>query len=100
MPGRSEATIRSELGALRRPQVVLTLLVATVGFGGMFAMYSYIAPTVTDEAGRPAGFVPVVLLAFGAGGVAGDGARRPARRPGAVPVAGGARRPPSGCCSR
>ena len=71
VPARSEATIRSELGALRRPQVVLTLLVATVGFGGMFAMYSYIAPTVTDEAGRPAGFVPVVLLAFGAGGVLG-----------------------------
>ena len=71
IPGRSEATIRSELGALRRPQVVLTLLVATVGFGGMFAMYSYIAPTVTDEAGTSAGFVPVVLLAFGVGGVLG-----------------------------
>ncbi|GAB4080989.1 MFS transporter [Modestobacter muralis] len=71
IPGRSEATIRSELGALRRPQVVLTLLVATVGFGGMFAMYSYIAPTVTDEAGTSAGFVPVVLLAFGLGGVLG-----------------------------
>ena len=70
-PGRAEATIRSELGALRRPQVVLTLLVATVGFGGMFAMYSYIAPIVTDEARRPAGFVPIVLLAFGSGGVLG-----------------------------
>jgi len=34
-------------------------------------MYSYIAPTVTDEAGRPAGFVPVVLFAFGVGGVLG-----------------------------
>ena len=71
VPGRAEATVRSELGALRRPQVVLTLLVATVGFGGMFAMYSYIAPTVTGEAGRPAAFVPVVLLAFGVGGVIG-----------------------------
>jgi len=69
--GRAEATLRSELGALRRPQVVLTVLVATVGFGGLFAMYSYIAPIVTDEAGMPAGFVPVVLLAFGAGGVVG-----------------------------
>ena len=71
VPGRAEATIRSELGALKRPQVVLTLLVATVGFGGMFAMYSYIAPTVTDEAHTSAGFVPVVLLAFGLGGVLG-----------------------------
>jgi MFS transporter, DHA1 family, inner membrane transport protein len=71
VPGRSTATVRSELGALKRPQVVLTLLVATVGFGGMFAMYSYIAPTVTEEAGRSAAFVPVVLLAFGLGGVLG-----------------------------
>ncbi len=71
VPGRSEASIRSELGALKRPQVILTLGVATVGFGGMFAMYSYIAPIVTEVAGRPASFVPVVLLAFGVGGVLG-----------------------------
>ena len=64
---RTEATIRSELGALRRPQVLLTLLAGVVGFGGMFALYSYIAPLVTDVAGASAGFVPVVLLVFGAG---------------------------------
>ncbi|WP_448615127.1 MFS transporter [Modestobacter sp. URMC 112] len=70
-PGRPSASVRTELGALRRPQVLLTLLAGVVGFGGMFAMYSYIAPIVTDVTGRPAGFVPVVLLAFGLGGVAG-----------------------------
>ena len=43
--------MRGELGALRRPQVLLTLLVGVVGFGGMFALYSYIAPVVTDVAG-------------------------------------------------
>ena len=70
-PGRSEATIRSELGALRRPQVVLTLAFGVVGFGGMFALYSYIAPLVTDVAGASAGFIPVVLLVFGSGMIAG-----------------------------
>ena len=65
------AGMRTELGALRRPQVLLTLLTGVVGFGGMFAMYSYIAPTVTDVAGASPAFVPVVLLAFGVGGVAG-----------------------------
>lgn len=65
------AGVRTELGALRRPQVLLTLLIGVVGFGGMFAMYSYIAPTVTDVAGASPAFVPVVLLAFGIGGVAG-----------------------------
>src|SRR6476469_6368132 len=70
-PGRSEATVRGELGALRRPQVLLTLLVGIVGFGGMFALYSYIAPVVTDVAGLSRGTVPIVLLVYGAGGVVG-----------------------------
>jgi DHA1 family inner membrane transport protein len=71
VPGRAEATIRSELGALRRPQVILTLLFGIVGFGGMFALYSYIAPLFTEVAGSSAGFVPVGLLIFGAGMVVG-----------------------------
>ncbi|WP_089306751.1 MFS transporter [Geodermatophilus pulveris] len=70
-PGRSEVTVATELAALRRPQVLLTLLVATVGFGGMFAVYSYIAPLTTEEAGLPRGAVPWVLLVFGVGGVLG-----------------------------
>ncbi|HEY0538253.1 MAG TPA: MFS transporter [Actinoallomurus sp.] len=70
-PASPGAGVRTELGALRRPQVLLTLLTGVVGFGGMFAMYSYIAPTVTEVAGASSGFVPVVLLAFGVGGVAG-----------------------------
>src|SRR3954465_15935029 len=69
--GRPGATIRGELGALRRPQVILTLLVGIVGFGGMFALYSYIAPVATDVAGLSRGTVPVVLLVYGAGGIVG-----------------------------
>jgi DHA1 family inner membrane transport protein len=70
-PGRSEATVRGELGALKRPQVLLTLLVGVVGFGGVFALYSYIAPVVTDVTGLSRGTVPLVLLAYGAGGIVG-----------------------------
>jgi MFS transporter, DHA1 family, inner membrane transport protein len=70
-PGRREATVRGELRALRRPQVLLTLVVGIVGFGGMFALYSYIAPVITDVAGLSRGTVPAVLLVYGAGGVIG-----------------------------
>ncbi len=70
-PQPADAGIRSELGALRRPQVLLTLVVSTVGFGGMFAVYSYIAPITTDLAGLGRGTVPAVLLAFGVGGFLG-----------------------------
>ncbi|MGY1732847.1 MFS transporter [Geodermatophilus sp. SYSU D01045] len=70
-PGSQEASVRAELGALRRPQVLLTLAVATVGFGGMFAVYSYVAPLTTEVTGLSRGVVPWVLLAFGIGGVVG-----------------------------
>jgi DHA1 family inner membrane transport protein len=70
-PGRPEATVLGELSALRRPQVLLTLLVGVVGFGGTFAMYSYIAPVVTEVAGLSRGTVPLLLLVWGAGGIAG-----------------------------
>jgi DHA1 family inner membrane transport protein len=70
-PGRPEATVRAELGALRRPQVLLTLLIGVVGFGGVFALYSYIAPVATEVAGLSRGTVPIVLLVYGAGGVVG-----------------------------
>jgi DHA1 family inner membrane transport protein len=70
-PGRPDATVRGELDALRRPQVLLTLLVGVVGFGGMFALYSYIAPVATDVAGLARGDVPWVLLAYGVGGLVG-----------------------------
>lgn len=62
----------TELGALRRPQVLLTLLVGAIGFGGMFAVYTYIATTLTDVAGLRAGAVPLVLMLFGVGMVIGN----------------------------
>ena len=66
-----DATGRNELRAFRDPQVLLTLLAGAIGFGGMFAMYTYIAPTVTDVAGLSEGRVPLYLLAFGIGMVVG-----------------------------
>ena len=72
LPGDRTRTVRSELGALTRTQVWLTLGVGAIGFGGMFAMYSYIAPTVTDVTGLPTRAVPVFLLVFGVGGLVGN----------------------------
>jgi DHA1 family inner membrane transport protein len=58
---------RQELGALRRPQVWLTLLVGAAGFGGFFAVYSYISPTLTEVSGFSESGVPVALALFGIG---------------------------------
>ena len=70
-PGNPEATGRRELSAFAKPQVWLTLLAGAIGFGGMFAVYSYIAPIVTDVGGLSESAVPVFLLVFGLGMVAG-----------------------------
>src|SRR5690606_6518514 len=67
VPGDAGASGRRELTALARPQVWLTLLAGAVGFGGMFAVYSYIAPTLTEVGGLREGAVPWFLLAFGLG---------------------------------
>ena len=70
-PGDGEASGRRELAAFKVPQVWLTLLAGAIGFGGMFAVYSYIAPVVTDVAGLGERSVPIYLLSFGLGMVAG-----------------------------
>ncbi|QDO86993.1 MFS transporter [Ornithinimicrobium ciconiae] len=71
-PGNPEASGRKELAALCNPQLWLTLAIASVGFGGMFAMYSYIAPTVTEVTGLGEAAIPWFLLAYGLGGVFGS----------------------------
>jgi len=62
----------TELGALRRPQVLLTVAVGAVGFGGMFAVYTYVNTTLTDVAGLSQSLVPVVLMLYGVGMVLGN----------------------------
>ncbi|MBX7434107.1 MFS transporter [Mycobacterium sp. Y57] len=62
----------TELGALRRAQVWLAVLVGMIGFGGMFAVYTYISTTMTDVAGLPRALVPLALMVFGAGMVVGN----------------------------
>jgi len=70
-PGNPQATVRAELTALRRPQVLYAVAAGMVGFGGLFAMYTYINPIVTDVTGLSVGAVPGFLFAFGVGSVSG-----------------------------
>ncbi|MDR6212353.1 MFS transporter [Paracidovorax wautersii] len=72
MPADAGASPLRELGALRRKQVWLTLGIGAIGFGGMFSVFSYIKPTLTEVAGLPLAGVPFVLALFGLGMVAGN----------------------------
>ncbi|MFF0817529.1 MFS transporter [Rhodococcus sp. NPDC003318] len=62
----------TELGALGRVQVWMTLIMGTVGFGGMFAVYSYITTTLTDVTVLARSLVPLALMLYGLGMVAGN----------------------------
>ncbi|MGH3588070.1 MAG: MFS transporter, partial [Pseudonocardia sp.] len=45
----------------------ISFAAGAIGFGGLFAVYTYIAPTVTRVAGMSEGAVPWVLAVFGVG---------------------------------
>lgn len=67
-----DASIRRELGALKRLQVWLAILIGIVGFGGFFATYTYIAHTMTQVAGIQESHIPLVVALYGLGMVAGN----------------------------
>jgi DHA1 family inner membrane transport protein len=56
-----------ELSALTNRQIWLTLSIGAIGFGGMFAIYTYMASTLTEVTGVSAKAVPLVLGLFGVG---------------------------------
>ncbi|MFD9964364.1 MFS transporter [Amycolatopsis sp. NPDC058986] len=63
----ANAGLRRELAAFRRPQVWLALVMTVLGFSGVFASFSYIAPMMTDVAGFSPGAVTWLLVLFGGG---------------------------------
>jgi DHA1 family inner membrane transport protein len=70
--GDPKATLRNELKAFTRLQVWLALLIGAIGFGGFFAVYTYVAPMVTTVTGLPASAVPLVLILIGVGMTVGN----------------------------
>ena len=56
-----------ELKALTNKQVWLTLGIGAIGFGGLFAVYTFVASTLLEVTLVPAATVPVILAVFGVG---------------------------------
>ncbi|MGP9845878.1 MFS transporter [Brachybacterium sp. 107] len=68
----ASGSIRGELRALRRVQVWFALGIGSIGFGGMFAVYSYIGEIVPGVMGLGESAVPIALFVFGVGMTAGN----------------------------
>lgn len=63
---------RTDLRALGRAPVMLGLLTTVLGYAGLFAVFTYIAPLLTQIAGFKDAAVSPILLVFGGGLVAGN----------------------------
>ncbi|ARP96739.1 MFS transporter [Bordetella genomosp. 13] len=71
-PADPHASPLRELGALKRGQVWLTLGIGAIGFGGLFAVYTYMADTMMAVTRVSPAMVPVVLSMFGVGFTVGN----------------------------
>ncbi|WP_326702330.1 MFS transporter [Streptomyces cyaneofuscatus] len=59
--------LRGELAVFKVPQVWLALTMTTLGFAGVFASFTYLAPMMTELAGFSEGSVSWLLVLFGVG---------------------------------
>lgn len=66
------ASIANELTVFRNKQVWLALSVGAIGFGGLFAIFSYVKPTLMELAGLTEAGVPFILGLLGAGMITGN----------------------------
>lgn len=66
-PRGSRSGIRHELRAMGNRQVAIGLATAVVGFGGFFAVYSYLVPMLTHLTGISDSSTTLVLALYGVG---------------------------------
>jgi len=70
-PPEQGASPLTELSALKNRDVLLTLAIGAIGFGGLFTVYTYLADTLLSVTHVPESIVPLVFAVFGAGMMSG-----------------------------
>ncbi|WP_433209266.1 MFS transporter [Nocardia sp. CA-107356] len=66
-PAPHNARLRHELAVLANPQVLLAMAMTVLGFGGVFAAITYLAPMMTEVTGYAESSVTWLLVLFGIG---------------------------------
>jgi MFS transporter, DHA1 family, inner membrane transport protein len=64
--------VRDELRAIGNPAVLIGLLMTVLGFAGVFTVFTYIQPMLTQVTGFSESAVSPILLIFGIGLIAGN----------------------------
>jgi MFS transporter, DHA1 family, inner membrane transport protein len=70
-PPSEGSSLRQEMIALRRPQVVLAMVMSLLVCASTFAVFTYVAPLLLEDTKISVGALPLMLLLFGVGGAAG-----------------------------
>ncbi|HIV78606.1 MAG TPA: MFS transporter [Candidatus Sphingomonas excrementigallinarum] len=73
LPAAVGGDMRAELRVLTRGPVVMALALTTIGFGGVFTVFTYIVPILRDVTHGSTGYVTAMLMLFGVGATIGNG---------------------------
>ncbi|WP_036498292.1 MULTISPECIES: MFS transporter [Nocardia] len=71
-PAPRDARFTRELAVLRNPQVLLAMAMTVLGFGGVFAAITYLAPMMTEVTGFAETSVTWIMVLFGLGFLIGN----------------------------
>ncbi len=73
LPSTGDGDIRGELRVLTRGPVMMALALTTIGFGGVFTVFTYIVPILRDVTHGSTGYITAMLMLFGIGATIGNG---------------------------
>ncbi|WP_019143160.1 MFS transporter [Noviherbaspirillum massiliense] len=65
--GNRQANLLRDLRIFRNPSLWLGLAITSIGTGGFFAWFSYIAPLLTEVSGFAPGSIPLIMTVAGVG---------------------------------
>lgn len=67
LPANKDRDLKAELGFFKKQEAWLIIIMISIGTGGLFTWYSYIAPLMTDVAGFSANSVTYIIMLAGLG---------------------------------
>ncbi|WP_343527617.1 MFS transporter [Sphingomonas sp.] len=73
LPAAEGGDMRAELRVLTSGPVVMALALTTIGFGGVFTVFTYIVPILRDVTHGSTAYVTAMLMLFGVGATIGNG---------------------------
>jgi len=72
LPANKENNLKTQLNFFKSSQSWLMILMISIGTGGLFAWYSYIAPLMTEVSGFAANSITYILMVAGFGMLVGN----------------------------